>query len=103
MKFGEPAIIKSNTSNIGLNIFRIVQNQLEISKISGAKEVFITINSDSEIIINFSYDIHFMESDFSTTQLLNNITTRVELLKGELIQNANAKGNSLFIRLPVLS
>ena len=101
MKFGEPAIIQSNTSNIGLNLFRIVQNQLEISKISGAKEVSITIKSDVEIILDFSYDTNGIESDFSTTHLVNNIITRVELLNGILTQKANSKGNSLFINLPL--
>ena len=102
VKFGEPAIIKSNTSNIGLNLFRIVQNQLEISKIAGTKEIFITIKADSEIILEFSYDTHGMQSDFSFAQLLNNITTRVELFNGVLTQKTNANGNSLLIKFPLL-
>lgn len=101
VKFGEPTIIKSKTSNIGLNLFRIVQNQLDISKISGAKEAFISIKSDAEIILEFRYDTQGKKSDFSITQLLNNITTRVELLNGILTQKANSKGKFLCVKLPI--
>ena len=75
---------------------------MEISKIFGAKEIFITIKSDSEIILNFIYYTHGMQSDFSSAQLLNNITTRVELFNGVLTQKTNANGNSLLIKFPLL-
>lgn len=99
--FGVPTIIKSNASNIGLNLFKIVQKQLEISKISNAKKIFISIKSNIKITLNFSYDTHLSKTNISLSHLINNITTRVELLNGTLTQKATSKENSLMITLPL--
>ncbi len=101
VNFGEPTIIISKSSNTGLNLFRIVENQLEISKIRGAKEVSIMIKSDSQIVLEFSYDTNILARKLSTSHLENNIITRVELLNGELTQNSSSTRTSSTIRLPI--
>ena len=101
IKLGQPTTIKSKTSTIGLNLFRMVQNLLEIAKIAGAKKVFFSIKVDLEISLDFKYDIPVMEADMVNTDLLNNITTRVTMLNGTIKQHSSNSENFIQINLPI--
>jgi hypothetical protein len=98
ISFGETAIIQSKNTNIGINLFRIVQKQLEIADLYGADFVIIDIKADAEIIFKFSYNINNPNKDI--TQLLNNISTRVELMDGTLSQENILKESIILIQLP---
>ena len=100
--FDEHNIGKINNAAVGLNLFRIVQHRLEISKLCEAKKVYISIQSAKEISLDFRDDIENKQQDFHLTLLLNKITTRVELGKGEFDKKNNPTSNSLFIKLPLL-
>jgi len=101
ISFGEPEILKSSYSNIGLNLFKIVQNQLEISRLCGAKEIYMAIKVDKEIVLYFRDDTSNKQAASSYLQLLNNISTRVNLVNGKLMQKSSTDNNSIIIKMPL--
>jgi len=101
ISFGEPEVLKSSHSNIGLNLFKIIQNQLEVSRLGGAKEIYITIKADKEIVLYFRDDTSNKRAGSSSLQFLNNITTRVNLVNGELTQKCSKGNNSIIIKMPL--
>ncbi|MDO9373346.1 MAG: GAF domain-containing protein [Ferruginibacter sp.] len=98
--FGKHEAINSKKSNIGLNLFRIVQHLLEISKIMGADKISIDIMNNHEIKLDYRDNVKIDKNDFLSSELLNNIITRVELLNGKLTLTPNSKGNAVLIHLP---
>jgi hypothetical protein len=98
ISFGETAVIKSKTSNIGINMFRIVQKQLEVAHLSGAEFVIIDIKCNNEISLEFTYDVHKLNVD--VTPQLNNIITRIELINGKLSERNIFKEKAMLIKIP---
>ncbi len=89
-------------ADMGLTIFRIVENQLKISKGEGAKSIIVEIKNAKGLSILFTDDgntseVHSLENDF----LYNNNITRTETLNGRLIKGKSYAGrNVLEVAIP---
>jgi len=96
-KYELSSAIKAST---GLNLFRIVECQLQISKKNKAKYIAILVKNDSRIDIYISDDGHdHNQTCPDTAMLYSKMLTRAELLNAELNRRTTKNGNILHIKL----
>lgn len=92
-------------TNTGLAIFRIIENQLQIARNAGAKNITIKIKKGKVLSIVFTDDgvegsVAFPEKDI----LFNNTVTRTGILKGKLqIGKDTAGKNCIKLTIPVIA
>jgi hypothetical protein len=103
ISFGKSIEIKNTNSDFGLNLFRIVQNLFEIAKYHDPNSIFIDIKSSPEICINFNFNFKNDIKDNSLNTQLNNVVSRVELLKGSISRDKDNNQQSFIIKLPKTS
>jgi hypothetical protein len=99
VKFGKTISILNNSADIGGNLFRIIQRQLEIAMLSDTQKVLIVITNGTNITLEFSYESNNNKSNSLIEPLINNISTRVELLKGTMITKKVFEQNSIIIKI----
>ncbi len=109
MKFGDENEITVNFENydltqtldvtIGLNLYRIMQNQLTISKSCGATNISIDVTFNDCLLLNYTDDAT-NDSNKCDPLLTDNNLTRLDLIKGELTKEAANGLNSLYFKLP---
>ncbi|CAN5604344.1 hypothetical protein BH11BAC3_BH11BAC3_16280 [soil metagenome] len=110
MQFGDQNNMNINFDNydltqlvddtIGLNLYRITQNQLTISKNGGAKNISIDVVFDDCILLNYTDDAN-IESNLNNVSYADNSLTRLGLIKGELTKESANGLNSFYFRLPL--
>jgi len=90
-------------AKMGLTMFRIMENHLNIAKESRAKNICIIIEKTIDIFIQISHDGNPATGNKEAKDLLlRNTITRVDILKGRLIELKYEKDqNVLEIHIPI--
>ena len=101
IKFGESVVIKNSQSNAGLNLFRIIQNQLVISKNCKANNISITLKCSQRITLIYKDDGSMADANTENKIQNDHIITRVDMCSGEIIRGFGSDGNELIIHLPL--
>ncbi len=83
--FNKDCKLISRKSDYGLNIFRIFENLFEIAKTYQSKDIFVSINDNDDLKIEFKFNSKLKIKKELIATPLNNISTRVDLLKGSTL------------------
>ncbi len=96
----EAVVLDIKDIDLSLNLYKVVQKQLAISKLLGATEISIVINVGDNINLNFIDNANSKAVDIFSIQLLHKITARVELMKGSYSQKIDKEQNCYTIVIP---
>jgi hypothetical protein len=102
INFGKAILIKSKDNVVGVNLFRIIQNQLDILLNCRINEITINfkIIENSSIKLKMTFDHNLIDkTNSSVLSLLNNSKTRVKLLNGTIKEKMN--GSKIKISIPI--
>jgi hypothetical protein len=101
ISIGKEITIKSKDNVVGVNLFRIIQNQLDILINCRIYEIKINLKiiEDSSIQLKMTFDNNLIDkTNSSVLSLLNNSKTRVKLLNGTIKEKMN--GSKIKISIP---
>ena len=100
VKFGVIVIQEKWNREIGLNLFKIIQNQLQIAFNRLSTEVIVTITSVSGINLIIEEKTSQLQNQIKADALSDNIVTRVGLMDGIIKIEQNNGINILDIHIP---